>query len=81
MYFPLYLGIGCAGRGSPKGLVHNLLRQLFTMGSSKIEVSGIGDVMTAYAYWDMEGRCFAISSLAERRSQPVPKMRDDCFHQ
>ena len=26
------------GRGSPKGLVHNLLMQFVTMGSSKIEV-------------------------------------------
>ena len=26
------------GGGSPKGLVHNLLVQLFTLGSSKIEV-------------------------------------------
>ena len=33
-----YLGIGCGGGkggGSPKGLVHNLLMQLFTLGSSK----------------------------------------------
>ena len=27
------------GGGSPKGLVHNLLMQFFTLGSSKIEVS------------------------------------------
>ena len=34
-----YLGIGRTGRGvSHKGLVHNLLMQLFTPGSSKIEV-------------------------------------------
>ena len=26
------------GEGSPKGLVHNLLMQFFTLGSSKIEV-------------------------------------------
>ena len=26
------------GRGSPKGLVHNLLMQFFTLGSSKMEV-------------------------------------------
>ena len=32
-----YFGIGCAG-GCPKGLVHNLLLQFFTSGSSKIEV-------------------------------------------
>ena len=33
-----YLGIGCGGEGggSPKGLVHDLLMQLFTLGSSKI---------------------------------------------
>ena len=39
MSFSPYLGIGC-GRGVVlKGLVHNLLMQFFTMGSSKIEVS------------------------------------------
>ena len=27
------------GGGSPKGLVHNLLMQFFTLGSSKMEVS------------------------------------------
>ena len=31
------LGIRLGG-GSPKGLVHNLLMQVFTLGSSKIEV-------------------------------------------
>ena len=37
--FSPYLGIGCGvGGGSPKGLVHNLLVQFFTLGSSKIEV-------------------------------------------
>ena len=35
--FSAYLGI-CSGGGSPKGLVHNLLMQFFTMGRSKIEV-------------------------------------------
>ena len=39
MCFSYYLGIGCVGGGSPKGLVHNLLMRLFTLGSSKIEVS------------------------------------------
>ena len=39
MCFSLYLGIGCArGRGSPKGLVHNVLMQLFTLDSSKTPV-------------------------------------------
>ena len=33
-----YLGISSEGGGSPKGRVHNLLMQLFTLGSSKIEV-------------------------------------------
>ena len=37
MCFSLYLGIGCWG-GSPKGLVHNLLMQFFTIYSSKMEV-------------------------------------------
>ena len=35
-----YLGIGCGGGGgAPQGLIHNLLVQFFTMGSSKSEVS------------------------------------------
>ena len=38
MWFPSYLGIRSGGGGSPKGLVHNLLMQFFTLGSSKIEV-------------------------------------------
>ena len=33
------LGPGGGGGGAPKGLVHNLLMQFFTPGSSKIEVS------------------------------------------
>ena len=28
-----------------------------------------------------ERTLFAVSSLAESRSQPVPKTRNDCFHQ
>ena len=36
--FSPYLGIRSGGGGSPKGLVHNLLMQFFTPGSSKIEV-------------------------------------------
>ena len=39
MCFSTYLGIECGGGGSPKGLVHNLLMQFFTLGSSKIEDS------------------------------------------
>ena len=42
MFFTLfgYWACGWGGRGgSPKGLVHNLLMQFFTPGSSKIEVS------------------------------------------
>ena len=39
MCFSPYLGIGRTGGGSsPKGWVHNLLVQFFTLGSSKIEV-------------------------------------------
>ena len=38
MCFSPYLGIGRRGGVSPKGLVHNLLMQFFTLGSSKIEV-------------------------------------------
>ena len=37
MFFTL-LGISSGGGGSPKGWVHNLLMQLFTLGNSKIEV-------------------------------------------
>ena len=35
-----YLGIGYGGGGggSPKGWVHNLLVQIFSLGSSKMEV-------------------------------------------
>ena len=36
--FSPYLGNGWGGGGSPKGLVHNLLMQFFTVASSKIEV-------------------------------------------
>ena len=37
--FPPYLGIGRGGGGEgSKGLVHNLLMQFSTLGSSKIEV-------------------------------------------
>ena len=40
MYFSPNFGIGRrGGGGSPKGLVHNLLVQFFTLESSKIEVS------------------------------------------
>ena len=39
MCFSPYLGIRSGGGGgSPQGLVHNLLMQPFTLGSSKIEV-------------------------------------------
>ena len=40
MCFSPYLDVECrGGGGAPKGLVNNLLLQLFTMGSSNIEVS------------------------------------------
>ena len=38
MCFSPYLGIGCRGGGSPKKWVHDVLLQLFTLDSSKIEV-------------------------------------------
>ena len=40
MCFSPYLGAGRAGGGwrSPKGFVHNLLMQVFTPGSSTVEV-------------------------------------------
>ena len=37
MFFTLF-GYWVREGGSPKGLVHNLLVQFFTLGSSKIEV-------------------------------------------
>ena len=37
--FSFYLGIGCrGGGGAPNGLVHNLLMQLCTPGTSKMKV-------------------------------------------
>ena len=33
-----HIGVLGGGGGSPKGLVHNLLMQFFTLDSSKIEV-------------------------------------------
>ena len=38
MFFILFGYWVGGGGGSPKGLVHNLLMQFFTLGSSKIEV-------------------------------------------
>ena len=38
MCFSPYLSLTSGGGGSPKGLVHNLLMEFFTLGSSKIEV-------------------------------------------
>ena len=38
VFFTLF-GYWVGGRGSPKGLIHNLLMQFFTLGSSKFEVS------------------------------------------
>ena len=37
MFFTLF-GYWAGGGGSPKGSVHNVLMQFFTLGSSKIEV-------------------------------------------
>ena len=39
MFFTLFGYWVCLGGGSLKGLVHNLLMQFFTLGSSKIKVS------------------------------------------
>ena len=46
IYIFFTLGPG-GGGGSPKGLVHNLLLQLFTLGSSEMEVfeTGFFDTM------------------------------------
>ena len=38
VFFTLFGEWVRGGGGVPKGLVHNLLRQFFTLGSSKIEV-------------------------------------------
>ena len=40
-----------------------------------------GDVVIVYAYYDTKGPFFAVCSLAEGRSTPVPKTRNGCFHQ
>ena len=37
VFHPIWV-LGPRGGGSPKGLVHNLLMQFVTLGSSKIEV-------------------------------------------
>ena len=37
VFHPIWVS-GRGGGGSPKGLVHNLLMQFFTLGCSKIEV-------------------------------------------
>ena len=46
--FSPYLGIRSGGGGGGEGLVHNLLMQFFTLGSSKIEFceTCIFDVLT-----------------------------------
>ena len=38
MFFTRFWVSGRGGGGSPKGLVHNLLMQFVTLGTSKIEV-------------------------------------------
>ena len=38
MFFTLFGYQVPGGRGAPKGLLHNLLMQFFTLGSSKMEV-------------------------------------------
>ena len=47
MCFSPFLGIRWGGGGSPKRLVHNLLMQFFTLGSSKSEV-----FETFFLYYD-----------------------------
>ena len=37
--FSPYLGNGCVGWVSPKGLVYNLMMQFLTLASSKIEIT------------------------------------------
>ena len=51
MFFTLFgLGAHVGGRGSPKGLVHNLLMQFFTLGSSKITSQRLLDQSQAGVY-------------------------------
>ena len=38
MFFTLFRYLVQGGGGPPNGLVHNLLMQFFTLGSSKMEV-------------------------------------------
>ena len=50
MCFSPYLGFWCGRAVSPNGLVHNLLMQFFTPGSSKIEAceTSFFDTVTTY---------------------------------
>ena len=66
---------GGGGGGSPKGLVHNLL---FHSGQLEGCEWGCRDSICLLGY---ERTLFAVCSLAYGRSQPVPKTRNDCFHQ
>ena len=50
MCFSLYLGIGCGGGGGQPGLVHNLVMQCFTLGSSKITSQRLLDQSQAGVY-------------------------------
>ena len=47
-YFGIEPGGGGGGGGAPKGWVHNLLMQFFTLDSSKIEVfeTYFSDILT-----------------------------------
>ena len=62
-----YLGIGCRveGGGGPKGLLHNLLLQLFSVRSSKIQVS--------------ETHCFLILRPHKMTIQPIESMLRPVF--
>ena len=70
-YFPSHLGIrsGRGGGGAPMGLVHNLLMQVFTPDSSKMEVfeTGFFDIVTTQndhpRYVKHVSGCFCVFSI------------------
>ena len=69
MCFSPYLGMGCEGGGSPKGLIHNMLMQFFTLGSSKIEVSELYffDIVTT-----QNDHATYVKHVSGRISLPLP---------
>ena len=55
--FSAYLGIGRRVGGSPKGLVHNLLMEFFTLDSSKLKFSKFIFLDTVFAQAEHKKNC------------------------